>query len=164
MFQFKTMKDEVLVIIKPEENNTYINNFKKIVLDTSPRLSISQLESLCSEKPIIGQALENCFGYEKILSLKRLETLERKHSYKYKEKVWLVAKHISGRYGLGIGFNNNVEIFLEDHGANEDKYFLEVDIYRTDKTNWIKPPQGFLQKTFDLLPLRSQREFKGLLS
>jgi hypothetical protein len=160
------MKGEVLATLTPKKDETYVSNFKRIVLNTSPCLSVPEIESLCSEKPIIGQVLEDCFDYKIILSLKRLEKFDKPSGI---GKVWLVAKNISGKCGLGVGYKNNVvEIFQEHHDADENQYFLTYfnyynNIYRDERTKWLKPPQDFLQKTFDLLPEISQRNFENLI-
>ena len=161
------MKVEVLVIITPKENKTYINNFKKIVSDTSPHLSIDDLRSLYPEKPVIGQVLKNCFGYEKVLSLERLETLKtEKHEYESRYRpytgLWLVAKHLNGKYSLGIGSKNkNVEIFQEVNNKSGEEYSLPGTTFHSGEiTKWIRPPQDFLQETFKRLPEESQVKFK----
>jgi hypothetical protein len=165
------MKREVLIVITSKENKTYINNFKKIVSDTSPRLKIDELTKIYSKKPVIGQVLKNCFGYEKVLSLERLETLKsEKHEYDSKYRaytgLWLVVKHLNGENSLGIGSKNkNVEIFQEVDNKSGEQYSLSDTTFHSGEiTKWVKPSQVFLQKTLKLLPGKSQAKFKGLVT
>ena len=57
----------VLAKITPREDKDYIGKFKEIVSNTYPRLTMEKIVLIHSEKPILGQVLRDCLGYEEVL-------------------------------------------------------------------------------------------------
>jgi len=155
------MKDLVLAtVLHEKENLEYISNFERIVRETSPRLTPSDIKALCSEKPIVGQILESCFDCERVLKLKRLEAVERAYRHAV-DNIEFVVGNIatdSGIYGLSVGSKNGgIEIFQEVYGRRSDVYCTE------EYSSWIQVPKPFLQKTHSFLNSSNQQRFKELL-
>jgi hypothetical protein len=151
------MKDLVLAtVLHRKENLEYISNFKKIVRETSPRLTLSNIKTLCSEKPVVGQILKGCFDCERVLKLKRLEAVEED----YQIVVSNIANGNEVSYGLSIGSKNGgIEIFQEVYGRKSDVYYAEKD----SRTSWVQVPKPFLQSTHNFLDSSYQQRFKELL-
>jgi hypothetical protein len=155
------MKVGRLATVTAEENHGYVKDFEDLISEESPSLSCPQISSICSQKPILGFVLSDCFGYKKSLSVTRLEAVE--HTY---NGFWLTARHLNGRYGLGIGsLGNSVEIFLENHNKDRNEYFLRdyTNFEKPKGPRWVVMQKDFRQKTFDLLPESSQKEFETLV-
>jgi hypothetical protein len=153
------MKGLVLTtVLRRKENLDYISNFERIVRETSPRLTLSDIKSLCSEKPVVGQILKGCFDCERVLKLKRLEALEK--GYPYEIVVSNIANDSDASYGLSIGSKNGgIEIFQEVYGRKSDVYYAEKD----SRTGWVQVPKPFLQSTHSFLDPPNQQRFKELL-
>jgi hypothetical protein len=146
----------VLMVVTPDGNQGYIDHFLKLVSTKTPRLSISELGQRCCSGSIIGQVLDQCFEYEKVLSLKKFEKVEGNASRYGAEEPCLIVSGINENQCLGIGYNSNVEFFRQTMGKKQEEYF-------PPKQNmWIKPSLDFLQTTHGLLPVSLQAEFKDI--
>jgi hypothetical protein len=161
------MERRLLVEVKHKKNKEYVNNFQKLVSETDPRLTIRQLENLCSQKPFVGHVLEGVFGYKKVLRLGRLLELKVEKYFK-SYNLSLVKGNIKNKYSLGIGTKKkDLEIFMEISSLNENSFSLTnatEEYYEKDiKTDWVKPSEEFLQQTFNLLPRESQETFQSML-
>jgi len=155
------MKVGSLALATAKENHNYFKDFEALVSEESPSLSCLQISNMCSQRPILGFVLSDCFGYKKSLSATRLEAV--KHTY---NGFWLTARHLNGIYGLGIGsLGNSVEIFKENHGKDKDEYYLRdyANFEKPKEPRWVVMTKDFRQKTFDLLPASSQKEFEALV-
>lgn len=153
------MKDLVLATVLREKNLEYISNFERIVRESSPRLTPSDIKALCSKKPIVGQILESCFGCESVLKLRRLEAVEK--AYPYQFVVGNIATGSDKSYGLSVGSKNGgIEIFQEAYGKKSDVYCTEED---NSRTSWVQVLKPFLQKTHSFLRYSDQQRFKELL-
>jgi len=150
------MKVERLALVTAKENHGYVKDFEALVSEKSPSLSCSQLSSICPQRPIVGLVMSDCFGYGKCLSVTRMDTLGKAYN-----GFWLAVRHLNDKYGLGIGSQgDSVEIFRENHGRSIDEYYLSEAI---KEPKWVVMKKDFRQKTFDLLPESSKREFEDLV-
>ncbi len=160
------MKGLVLAtVLHKKETLKYISNFERIVRETSPRLTPSDIKALCSKKPIVGQVLEECFGYERVLKLRRFETIKEAYQSADNNIEFVVGNIATDRdadYGLSIGSKNScIEIFQEAYDRRGDVYNTDKDYL--DRTNWVQVPEPFLQKTHGFLISPDQQRFKKLL-
>jgi len=148
-----------LMVVTPDKNKNYIDYFLKLVSAQTPRLSISELGQTCCSENIIGQVLDQCFEYEKVLSLRKFEKIQNDKVSRYgAEEPCLIVSGINENNCLGIGYNSNIEIFRQTMGKKQEEYFP------SRQNMWIKPSLDFLQMTHGLLPVSLQSEFKGLFT
>jgi hypothetical protein len=144
------MLDRVLTVVRPEENKDYIDKFNKLIQTSS--VTYERVKELLEKKSILGFLTKHDIkGYEDVLSFERLEKLEPSE---------LVANHLAGRYGLGIGTkDNNLEILQLQH----PKCYFALPLSSTDEEyRWIEISKEFRVETHKLLPSRSKSRFKSL--
>jgi len=155
------MKVERLALVTAKENHDYVKDFEALVSEISPSLSCPQVSSICTQRPVVGSVLNDCFGYRKSLSVTRLEAFKEAYN-----GLWLGVRHLNNRYGLGIGsLGNSLEIFKDDHGRSIDEYYLgnHASNEPSKDPRWVVISRDFSQRTFDLLSEASKREFENLV-